>query len=115
MLFRSRARAGRLSREEYTGGTCTISNLGMFGISAATPIVNPPQCCILGVGAIERRPVAIGDGLAVGDVMSCTLAADHRAIDGATGAELLRAIRRRLEDPASMEREKPGRAKGANG
>jgi pyruvate dehydrogenase E2 component (dihydrolipoamide acetyltransferase) len=98
-----RARAGHLSREEYTGGTFTISNLGMFGVTTATPIVNPPQCCILGVGGIERRPVAIGDGLAVGDVMSCTLAADHRAIDGATGAELLQAIRRRLEDPTSME------------
>jgi len=98
----SRAREGRLLPEEYTGGTFTLSNLGMFGVSSATPIVNPPQCCILGVGAIERRPVAIGDGLAVGEVMSLTLAADHRAIDGATGAELLRAIKRRLEDPIAL-------------
>ena len=98
----SRAREGRLSRDEYTGGTFTLSNLGMFGVSTVTPIVNPPQCCILGVGAIERRPVAIGDGLAVGDVMSCTLSADHRAIDGATGAEVLQAIRRRLEDPVAL-------------
>jgi pyruvate dehydrogenase E2 component (dihydrolipoamide acetyltransferase) len=98
----SRAREGRLLPEEYTGGTFTLSNLGMFGVSSATPIVNPPQCCILGVGAIERRPVAIGDGLAVGEVMSLTLAADHRAIDGATGAELLRAIKQRLEDPIAL-------------
>jgi pyruvate dehydrogenase E2 component (dihydrolipoamide acetyltransferase) len=103
-----RARAGQLSPDEYNGGTFTISNLGMFGISTATPILNPPQCCILGVGAIEKRPVAVGDGLAVGDVMSCTLAADHRAIDGATGAELLHTIRRHLEDPTILLRNPQG-------
>ena len=74
----------------------------MFGITSITPIVNPPHSCILGVGAIEPRPVVVDGQVAAGRTMSCTLAADHRAIDGAIGAELLAAIRGFLEDPVGM-------------
>jgi pyruvate dehydrogenase E2 component (dihydrolipoamide acetyltransferase) len=97
-----KARSGRLRPEEYTNGTFTVSNLGMFGVTSITPIINPPQSCILGVGAIERKPIAVEGQLSIGEVMSCTLAADHRAIDGATGAGLLAEIRRLLENPMSM-------------
>jgi pyruvate dehydrogenase E2 component (dihydrolipoamide acetyltransferase) len=94
-----RARAGKLKPEDYTGGTCTVSNLGMFGITSLYPIINPPQTCILGVGAIEERAVVRDHALAVGLMMTCTLAADHRALDGATGAEFLAAFRHFAEDP----------------
>ncbi len=97
-----RARAGRLKPEEYTNGTFTISNLGMYGVTRITPIVNPPQSCILGVGGIEPRAVVEGGHVVAGNMMSCTLAADHRAIDGATGAQLLSEIRRRIEQPLTM-------------
>ncbi|MGE0702537.1 MAG: dihydrolipoamide acetyltransferase family protein [Vicinamibacterales bacterium] len=97
-----RARDGRLTPEEYTGGTFTISNLGMFGLTSITPIINPPQSCILGVGSVESRPVVVNEKIAPGHLMSCTLAADHRAIDGAAGAELLAHIRRLLESPLEM-------------
>lgn len=97
-----RARSGGLNPDDYTGGTFTISNLGMFGVTSITPIVNTPQACILGVGAVEQRPVITGNQVVVGRTMSCTLAADHRAIDGATGAEFMAELRRRLEDPQSM-------------
>jgi pyruvate dehydrogenase E2 component (dihydrolipoamide acetyltransferase) len=94
-----RARAGTLKPAEYSGGTFTISNLGMYGVTSIVPIVNPPQACILGVGAIEARPVVAGDAVVPGRIMTCTLAADHRAIDGATGAEFLSTLRRFIEDP----------------
>lgn len=99
----SRAREGVLAPNEYSGGTFTISNLGMYAVTSITPIVNPPQCAILGVGAIETRPVVSPQGtIAIGQVMQCTLAADHRVIDGATGAEWLTALKRWLEDPVAM-------------
>ena len=94
-----RARAGQLRPEEYTGGTFTISNLGMYGITSLYPIVSPPQSCILGIGAAVERPVVREGAVTVGTVMSCTLSGDHRAIDGATGAELLAEFRRRIEQP----------------
>jgi pyruvate dehydrogenase E2 component (dihydrolipoamide acetyltransferase) len=97
-----RARAGTLKSHEYTGGTFTISNLGMYGIQSITPILNSPQACILGVGSIEQRPIVVRDQVAVGHTMSCTLAADHRAIDGATGAEFMAHLRQMLEDPMSL-------------
>jgi pyruvate dehydrogenase E2 component (dihydrolipoamide acetyltransferase) len=96
------ARAGKLRPDEYTGATFTISNLGMYGVTSITPIVNPPAACILGVGAIERRPVVANGQVVAGHTMSCTLAADHRAIDGAAGAEFMAALRSRLEDPYSL-------------
>ena len=98
----ARARGGRLAPADYAGGTFTVSNLGMYGVESLYAIVNPPQSCILGVGAASRRPVAEGDGVGVGTVMACTLSADHRVIDGAAGAELLRAIKSRLEQPGLM-------------
>ena len=98
----ARARAGRLAPDEYSGGTFTISNLGMYGVESLYAIVNPPQSCILGVGAASRRPVAAGDGVGVGTVMACTLSADHRVIDGAVGAELLDAVKSCLEQPGLM-------------
>ena len=98
----ARAREGRLAPDEYSGGTFTVSNLGMYGVESLYAIVNPPQSCILGVGAATRRPVAEGDGVGVGTVMACTLSADHRVIDGAAGAELLAAIKSRLEQPGLM-------------
>jgi pyruvate dehydrogenase E2 component (dihydrolipoamide acetyltransferase) len=97
-----RARRGRLQPDEYTGGTFTISNLGMFGVTGMTPIVNPPQSCILGVGSIEARAVVADGQVMAGHTMRCTLAADHRAIDGVQGAELLSEIRRLLESPVAM-------------
>jgi pyruvate dehydrogenase E2 component (dihydrolipoamide acetyltransferase) len=97
-----RARRGQLEPGEYTGGTFTISNLGMFGVTGMTPIINPPQSCILGVGSIEARPVVVDGQLIAGHTMRCTLAADHRAIDGVEGAELLSEIRRLLESPVAM-------------
>ena len=94
-----RARDGRLAPEEYTGGTCTVSNLGMFGVSSLYPILNPPQGCIFGIGALEERPVARKKKVRVATMLTVTLAADHRALDGATGADLLRTFRALLGDP----------------
>ena len=96
------ARAGKLSPDQYQGGTFTISNLGMYGIESVYPILNPPQACILGVGAADEQPVIREGEITIGRVAVLTLAADHRAVDGAVGAELLSAIRSRLEDPMGM-------------
>ena len=98
----ARAREERLAPAEYSGGTFTVSNLGMHGVESLYAIVNPPQSCILGVGAATRRPVADGDGVGVGTVMACTLSADHRVIDGAAGARLLDALKSCLEQPGLM-------------
>ena len=95
----ARAREGRLRPSDYSGGTFTISNLGMFGVSSLYAILNPPQSCILGVGSIEQRPVARDRTVAIAAMMTVTLSADHRAIDGATGAELLGALRAIIEEP----------------
>lgn len=97
-----RARDGKLMPEEYKGGAFTISNLGMFGIKNFSAIINPPQSCILAVGAGEQRPVVKNGALAVATVMSCTLAVDHRVVDGAVGAEFLAAFKPLIEDPISM-------------
>lgn len=98
----ARARLGQLKPDEYSGGTFTISNLGMFGVTRITPIINPPQTAILGTGAIDERPVVADGRLCAGKVMSCTLAADHRALDGATGAQFLGEVRRLIENPSSL-------------
>ena len=98
----ARARAGKLRPEEYAGGTFTISNLGMDGVAMLLPIVNPPQSCILGVGAIEERAIVRDGQLAIGLQMSCTLSADHRAVDGATGAKFLVEFRRLVGDPSRL-------------
>jgi pyruvate dehydrogenase E2 component (dihydrolipoamide acetyltransferase) len=98
----ARARDGKLGPEEYQGGTFSISNLGMYGIKEFSAVINPPQACILAVGAGEQRPVVKDGSLAVATVMSCTLSVDHRAVDGAIGSEYLSAFKRLIEDPLSM-------------
>jgi pyruvate dehydrogenase E2 component (dihydrolipoamide acetyltransferase) len=97
-----RARDGKLKPEEFQGGTFSISNLGMFGVKEFAAIINPPQGCILAVGAGEQRPVVKNGALAVATVMSCTLSVDHRVVDGAVGAEFLAAFKKLVEDPLSM-------------
>jgi len=97
-----RARAGELAPEEYQGGSFSISNLGMYGIDRFAAIINPPQSCILAVGAGEQRPVVTDGALGVATVMTCTLSADHRVVDGALGAEFLGAFRRIIEDPLTL-------------
>ncbi|MCR9097242.1 MAG: 2-oxo acid dehydrogenase subunit E2 [bacterium] len=96
------ARTGGLSPEQYQGGTVTVSNLGMYGIDTVYPILNPPQACIVGFGAAAEQPVVRDGEIGVGRIACATLAADHRAVDGAVGARLLAAIRARLEDPLGM-------------
>lgn len=95
-----RAQNMKLKPEEYTGGTFTVSNLGMFGIEHFMAIINPPQAGILACGAVKKVPVVNDDGeLAVGTRMKVTLSCDHRAVDGAVGAEFLTHVKRLLETP----------------
>jgi len=96
------ARQMKLTSDQMTGGTFTISNLGMYGVREFDAILNIPQVGILAVGAAEKRPVVVNDALAVGTVMTVTLTADHRAVDGAAAAEFLRTLKGLLEEPASM-------------
>ncbi len=98
----TRARAGKLKLTEFQGGTFSISNLGMFGVKEFAAVINPPQGCILAVGAGEARPVVNNGALAVATVMSCTLAVDHRVVDGATGARWLQAFKKIIEAPAML-------------
>jgi pyruvate dehydrogenase E2 component (dihydrolipoyllysine-residue acetyltransferase) len=94
-----RARAGKLQQSDLDGGTFTISNLGMFGIERFVAVLNPPQAAILAVGSIEDRVVPVDGSPAVRPRMELTLTCDHRAIDGATGAEFLRDVKAFLEEP----------------
>jgi pyruvate dehydrogenase E2 component (dihydrolipoamide acetyltransferase) len=99
----ARAKEGKLKPEEYQGGTASISNMGMMGIKQFTAVINPPQACILAVGAGEKRPWVMPDGsLEVATVMSATGSFDHRAIDGADGARLMAAFREYVESPLGM-------------
>ena len=98
----SRARAGTLDPSEYAGGSFTISNLGMFGVREFAAVINPPQSAILAVGAGEQRPVVKNGELAVATVMTVTLSADHRIVDGALGAKWLQAFKRAIEQPVTM-------------
>jgi pyruvate dehydrogenase E2 component (dihydrolipoamide acetyltransferase) len=98
----ARAKDGGLKPEEYQGGGFTISNLGMYGVREFAAIINPPQACILAVGAAEPRPIVKDGALAVATVMSVTLSVDHRTVDGATGARFLAAVKGLLEDPLRM-------------
>lgn len=97
-----RARDGKLMPEDYQGGGFTISNMGMMGIKEFSAIINPPQSCILAVGAGEPRPVVKDGALAVATVMSVTLSVDHRSVDGAVGADFMTAFKRMIEDPLTM-------------
>jgi pyruvate dehydrogenase E2 component (dihydrolipoamide acetyltransferase) len=98
----ARARAGKLKLEEFQGGTFSISNLGMFGVRDFAAVINPPHGGILAVGAGEQRPVVKNGALAIATVMSCTLSCDHRAVDGAVGAQFLNAFKKLVEDPLTM-------------
>ena len=97
-----RAREGKLKPEEFQGGTFSISNLGMFGISEFSAIINPPQACILAVGAGEQKPFVNKGEVKIGTFMRCTLSVDHRAVDGAVGAEYLQHFKRYVENPVEM-------------
>ena len=97
-----RARKRRLAPHEYQGGTTSISNLGMYGIKSFEAVINPPHATILAVGAGEKSPIVVADKVEIGTLVSCTLSADHRAVDGAVGAELLNAFKTLIEDPVRM-------------
>lgn len=97
-----RAQQGKLAPEEYAGGTFSISNMGMMGVKSFDAVINPPQAAILAVGAGEKRPVVKNGELTVATVMTVTLSCDHRAIDGAVGAEYLAAVKMFLEQPSAM-------------
>lgn len=97
-----RARAQRLKQDEMTGGTFTVSNLGAFGIREFSAIINPPQVAILAVGAAEKRPVVRNDQIVPRTMLSMTLSADHRVVDGATAADFLKTLKSLLEQPGMM-------------
>ena len=96
------ARSGRLTGDQMTGGTFTISNLGMFGVKQFDAVLALPQVAILAVAAAEKRPIVVNDQLTVGTMMTVTLTADHRGVDGAAAAEFLRTLKSFLEEPTSM-------------
>jgi pyruvate dehydrogenase E2 component (dihydrolipoamide acetyltransferase) len=96
------ARTGKLTSTQLTGGTFTISNLGMYGVKSFDAILNLPQVGILAVGAAEKRAIVVGDTLKIGTVMTVNLTADHRAVDGALAAEFLRTLKGLLEEPTLM-------------
>jgi pyruvate dehydrogenase E2 component (dihydrolipoamide acetyltransferase) len=100
--FAARAKSRKLKPEEYQGGTTAVSNLGMFGIKDFTAVINPPHATILAVGGGEQRPVVKNGALAIATVMSITLSCDHRAVDGALGAQLISEIKTIIENPMSM-------------
>jgi pyruvate dehydrogenase E2 component (dihydrolipoamide acetyltransferase) len=96
------ARARRLKPEDYTGGTFSVSNLGMFDVEEFAAIINPPEAAILAVGTIKQQPVVVEGQLSIGHRMKVTLSGDHRAIDGATGAQFLQIVKRLLEQPLTL-------------
>ncbi|HVY75868.1 MAG TPA: pyruvate dehydrogenase complex dihydrolipoamide acetyltransferase [Puia sp.] len=100
--FAQRAKAKKLQPAEWEGSTFTISNLGMFGIDDFTAIINPPDACILAVGAIQQIPVVKNGAVVPGNVMKLTLSCDHRVVDGATGAAFLQTLKGLLEEPLRM-------------
>ena len=97
-----RAREGKLKPEEFQGGCFSISNLGMFGVKEFSAIINPPQSCILAVGAGEQMPKVVNGEVKIQTVMNVTLSTDHRTVDGAVGAEWLQHFKRYIENPVSM-------------
>jgi pyruvate dehydrogenase E2 component (dihydrolipoamide acetyltransferase) len=100
--FAARARARKLKPEEYQGGTTAVSNLGMYGIKDFTAVINPPHATILAVGAGEERPIVKNGKIEIAQMMSVTLSCDHRAVDGALGAELLGEFKMLIENPVMM-------------
>lgn len=101
-VLAEKAKIGKLAREEYVGGSFTLSNLGMFGVSEFKGIINPPQAGILCVGGIEDKPVIRSDKVVPGKVMTLSLSADHRVVDGSDGAKFMKSLQRLLENPALL-------------
>jgi len=101
-VLADKAREGKLMPHEYQGGTASLSNLGMFGIKQFDAVINPPQAMILAVGAGEQRPYVVDGALSVATVMSATGSFDHRAIDGADGAQLMQAFKDLVENPLGL-------------
>ena len=97
-----KAKQGRLTKEELTGGTFTITNLGMYGVDVFTPIVNPPETAILGVGRVAEKPIAMEEQIVVRPVMLLSLTFDHRVVDGAPAAEFLQKVKQNLESPEAL-------------
>jgi pyruvate dehydrogenase E2 component (dihydrolipoamide acetyltransferase) len=97
-----RARARRLRPEDYTGGTFSVSNLGMYEVEDFGAIINPPEAAILAVGTIKEQPVVVDGQLSIGHRMKATLSADHRVVDGATAAQFLQIVKRLLEQPLRL-------------
>ena len=97
-----RAKSGTLTAQEYSGGTFAVSNLGMFDVSSFVAIIHPPASAVIAVGTVAKRPVVRGDELAIAEMMTATLSADHRVVDGADGAGFLIDVKERLENPLSL-------------
>jgi pyruvate dehydrogenase E2 component (dihydrolipoamide acetyltransferase) len=95
-----RARGGRLATADMQGACFTVTNLGAYGIDGFTPVINPPECAVLGVGQIARRPAVVGDAVVPRDQVTLSLTFDHRVVDGAPAARFLQAIAQAVEDPA---------------
>lgn len=98
----ARARDGKLAPSEYQGGTASLSNMGMFGIKQFEAVINPPQAMIMAIGAGEKRPYVVDDSLQIATVMSATGSFDHRAIDGADGAQLMQVFKELIEKPLGL-------------
>jgi pyruvate dehydrogenase E2 component (dihydrolipoamide acetyltransferase) len=98
----SRARARKLKPQEYQGGSTAVSNLGMYGIKDFTAVINPPHATILAVGAGEERAVVRNSKIEAAHIMSVTMSCDHRAVDGALGAELIGVFKAMIENPVMM-------------
>jgi pyruvate dehydrogenase E2 component (dihydrolipoamide acetyltransferase) len=95
----NRARRGQLSAAELQGGCFTISNLGSYGVDAFTPVINYPECAVLGIGRIARRPAVVGNGVVPRDLMTLSLTFDHRIVDGAPAAQFLQTLSQAIEVP----------------
>ena len=100
--FAEKAKNKKIGLDELSGNTFTVSNLGMFGIDEFTAIINPPDACILAVGAIKQKPVVKNNKIIVGHTMKVTLSSDHRLVDGAEGAKFLQTLKTVLESPFLM-------------
>jgi len=98
-----KARQGKLTKEELTGGTFTVTNLGMYGVEFFTPIINPPEAAILGVGKIVEKPVVVDGKVEVKPLMTLSLSYDHRIVDGAPAAKFLQKIKHYMESPDAFE------------
>jgi pyruvate dehydrogenase E2 component (dihydrolipoamide acetyltransferase) len=96
------ARAGRLGAESMRDATFTVTNLGMFGVDAFTPIIHLPQCAVLGLGRIVREPAVVGEQVAIRDLITLSLTFDHRVVDGAPAARFLDTVRRSIEQPGPL-------------